>query len=96
MAESFGADAGRYDRARPSYPQALVEAIAAASAGGDVLDVGCGTGIAARQLASAGCQVLGVDPDPRVAEVARRHGLEVEVARFEDWQSAGRRFDAAG
>jgi ubiquinone/menaquinone biosynthesis C-methylase UbiE len=50
MAESFGTDAERYDRARPRYPDALVERIAAGSPGPDVLDVGCGTGIAARQF----------------------------------------------
>ena len=43
VAESFGADAERYDRARPSYPGALVERIVAASPGPDVLDAGCGT-----------------------------------------------------
>src|SRR5215469_2345211 len=94
VAESFGADAGRYDRARPSYPAALVDRIVAASPGHDVLDVGCGTGIAARLLAAAGCRVLGVDPDDRMAAVARQAGLEVEVARFEDWNGAGREFDA--
>src|SRR6266568_8436290 len=31
VAESFGADADRYDRSRPSYPGALVERILAAS-----------------------------------------------------------------
>ncbi|MBO0837835.1 MAG: SAM-dependent methyltransferase, partial [Actinobacteria bacterium] len=50
VAESFGADAARYDRARPSYPSALVDGIVAGSPGRDVLDVGCGTGIAARQF----------------------------------------------
>src|SRR5712691_9221136 len=30
-AESFGSDAERYDRARPRYPAAMVQAIAAAS-----------------------------------------------------------------
>ncbi|WP_329079950.1 MULTISPECIES: class I SAM-dependent methyltransferase [unclassified Streptosporangium] len=94
MAESFGVDAERYDRARPSYPDALVERIVAASPGPDVLDVGCGTGIAARQLQAAGCRVLGVDPDARMAEFARRTGVEVEVATFETWESAGRTFDA--
>jgi SAM-dependent methyltransferase len=55
--------------------------------------VGCGTGIAARQFRSAGCGVLGVEPDARMAEVARAHGLLVEVATFEAWQPAGRTFD---
>jgi SAM-dependent methyltransferase len=94
IAESFGADPERYDRARPRYPEALVERIVAASPGRDVVDVGCGTGIAARQLQAAGCTVLGVEPDARMAEWARLHGLEVEVSTFEDWDPAGRTFDA--
>jgi SAM-dependent methyltransferase len=93
-AESFGIDAERYDRSRPSYPAELVARIVAASPGPDVLDVGCGTGIAARQFQAAGCTVLGVDVDARMAELARRHGLTVEVARFETWDAAGRTFDA--
>src|SRR5690349_259040 len=94
VAESFGADAERYDRARPRYPDALVDRIVAASPGPEVLDVGCGTGIEARQFQAAGCTVLGVDPDARMAEFARRSGVEVEVATFEDWDPVGRVFDA--
>jgi len=93
VAESFGVDPERYDRARPRYPDALVERIVAASPGPDVLDVGCGTGIAARQFRAAGCTVLGVDPDARMAGHARRTGIEVEVATFESWDPAGRTFD---
>lgn len=94
VAESFGVDAGRYDRARPGYPDALIQRILAASPGRTVLDVGCGTGIAARQFQAAGCTVLGVEPDARMAEFARRSGIEVEVATFEAWEAADRRFDA--
>jgi ubiquinone/menaquinone biosynthesis C-methylase UbiE len=54
MAESFGVDAERYDRTRPRYPDALVERIVAASPGPEILDVGCGTGIEARQFQAAG------------------------------------------
>jgi SAM-dependent methyltransferase len=93
VAEGFGADAGRYDRARPGYPGALVERIVAASPGRDVLDAGCGTGICARQFQAAGCRVLGVDPDPRMAAAARALGTPAEVARLEDWDPAGRSFD---
>src|SRR5271165_2854424 len=95
VAESFGADAERYDRARPSYPAAMVDRIVTASPGREVLDVGCGTGIAARLFQAAGCRVLGVDPDARMAELARRSGLDVEVSTIEAWDSAGRDFDAA-
>jgi SAM-dependent methyltransferase len=94
VAESFGTDAERYDRARPPYPPALVERIITASPGRDVLDVGCGTGIVARQFQAAGCTVLGVEPDPRMADFARAHGVDVEVATFEAWDAAGREFDA--
>lgn len=93
IAESFGLDAERYERARPRYPDAMVEAIVAASPGPRVLDAGCGTGIAGRQFQAAGCQVLGVDPDARMADLARRSGVAAEVAKFEDWDPAGREFD---
>jgi SAM-dependent methyltransferase len=59
-AESFGVDAGRYDRTRPPYPDAMVQRIIEASPGPDVVDVGCGTGTAARQFQAAGCTVLEV------------------------------------
>ncbi|HEY6279101.1 MAG TPA: class I SAM-dependent methyltransferase [Streptosporangiaceae bacterium] len=93
-AESFGTDAGRYDRTRPRYPDAMVERIVAASPGPSFLDVGCGTGIAARQFQAAGCKVLGVEPDARMAGFARGCGVEVEVATFEAWDAVGREFDA--
>jgi SAM-dependent methyltransferase len=60
-----------------------------------VLDVGCGTGIVARLFQAAGAEVLGVDPDERMAAQARPGGLEVEVARIEDWDPAGQTFDIA-
>jgi SAM-dependent methyltransferase len=91
-AESFGVVAELYDRARPSYPPALVEALLVDGAK-RVLDVGCGTGIAAALLRARGCIVLGVDVDARMAEVARTKGVEVEVASFERWQAGAAVFD---
>lgn len=92
-AESFGADAERYDRTRPPYPQALVDRIMSSIAGRDVLDVGIGTGVSARPFRAAGCRVLGVEVDPRMAAFARQDDFEVEVGKFEDWEPAGRTFD---
>lgn len=91
-ADSFGDDAEQYDRARPGYPDALIDHLLQDQPG-RVLDVGCGTGIASRMLQARGCQVTGVEPDRRMAAVARRYGLAVEVTRFEDWDPAGRQFD---
>ncbi|WP_067691912.1 class I SAM-dependent methyltransferase [Nocardia jejuensis] len=93
VAVSFGSHAARYDRTRPAYPAALVERIVAA-AGPGILDVGCGTGTASRQFQAAGCRVLGVEPDARMADFARRGGLTVEESTFETWDPADRTFDA--
>ncbi|WP_030609881.1 class I SAM-dependent methyltransferase [Streptomyces fulvoviolaceus] len=94
VAESFGTDAERYDRARPPYPGALIERIVGRGPGPDLLDVGTGTGIAARQFQAAGCRVLGVEPDARMADLATRLGTETEVATFEDWDPGRKTFDA--
>lgn len=91
-AESFGAVAEAYDRVRPSYPLELVDDLLAA-APADVLDVGCGTGKAARLLAERGVSVLGVEVDARMAAVARAHGIAVDIGTFEQWDAAGRHFD---
>jgi SAM-dependent methyltransferase len=93
MAESFGAEAERYERTRPRYPKAMVDAILAVTEGRRVLDVGIGTGISARPFREAGCHVLGVEMDERMAEYARRSGLDVDIAKFEEWDPAGRIFD---
>ena len=71
-----------------------MQRIVAAAPGTHMLDVGCATGIVARQFQAAGCHVLGVDPDERLAEFARRSGVDVDVSTFETWEAAGRTFDA--
>ena len=58
-----------------------------------MLDVGCGTGIAAALLAARGCSVLGVEVDERMAALARAKGIDVEVGRFEQWDARGRTFE---
>ena len=92
LAESFGEDAALYDRARPSYPAALVDDLLATHPVA-VLDVGCGTGKVSRLFVERGCEVLGIEVDPRMAAFARSAGLAVEVSRFEAWDPGGRTFD---
>jgi len=94
VAESFGSGPERYDRTRPRYPQALADRVIAAIPGPVLLDVGIGTGVSALAFQQRGCRVLGIEPDERMAELARRRGFEVEIAKFEEWDAAGRSFDA--
>jgi SAM-dependent methyltransferase len=91
-AESFGSIARLYDRYRPSPAPAFVDELVALRPA-TVLDVGCGTGKVARALLDRGLEVLGVEPDERMAGIAREHGVTVEVAAFETWDDRGRTFD---
>jgi SAM-dependent methyltransferase len=81
-ARSFGAVAELYDRARPSYPSEMVRDLLAGGPA-DILDVGCGTGKVACLFVGPGRRVLGVEPDRRMAAVARGHGIDIEVGTFE-------------
>jgi SAM-dependent methyltransferase len=97
----FGQDAERYDRARPGYPAALFQDLAAfagLTSRSRVLEIGCGTGQATIPLARLGCQVVAVELSPQLATVARRNLREfpratVEVSSFEDWVAPADPFD---
>lgn len=75
--ERFSQTVEDYRRWRPDYPDALLDHIVAEarlSEGDRVIDVGCGTGISARQLAARGLDVLGVDPNEAMLAAAREDG----------------------
>ena len=82
-----------YDRARPSYPAAVIEAVCEGVDVRRVLDVGCGTGIASQLFLDRGCEVVGIEPDQRMAAVARRRGVRVVVAPFEGFSPPAEPFD---
>ena len=91
-ANSFGGAAHNYDIHRPRYPDQLIADVLAPSAH-RVLDVGAGTGIASMQLIERGADLLAVEPDTRMASIAEAKGIPLEIATFEQWEPAGRRFD---
>jgi SAM-dependent methyltransferase len=91
-ANSFGGAASNYDTHRPRYPDQLINDVLAPGAR-RVLEAGAGTGIASMQMIERGAEVLAVEPDTRMAAVAQAKGIPVELATFEDWEPAGRRFD---
>jgi trans-aconitate 3-methyltransferase len=83
--------AQKYAGGRPGYPPVLYEHMYAehAASGGDfgfVVDVGCGPGIATRDLALTFEHVVGVDPGEEMINVARERGGETtkgEKVRYE-------------
>ena len=91
-ADSFGAAARLYDARRPRYPDQLIDDLLSRGAQ-TVLDVGAGTGIVSEQLLAKGVNVIAVEPDPRMAEIARAKGISIEMGTFENWDPAARSFD---
>lgn len=91
-ADSFGAAARAYDQYRPRYPAQLIDDLIASRVA-RALDVGAGTGISSRQLADRRVDVLALEPDPRMAELAAEKGIRTEVAKFEDWDAGAQTFD---
>jgi SAM-dependent methyltransferase len=91
-ANSFGGAAHNYDTYRPRYPDQLIDDLLTPGVR-RVLEAGAGTGIASMQFIERGVELLAVEPDTRMAAVAQAKGIPLEIATFEQWEPAGRRFD---
>jgi trans-aconitate methyltransferase len=85
---TFGAVADQYERARPSYPDAVFDAVmeyGALNSGDAALEIGAGTGKATTQFIARGLAVHALEPSPGMARVLRAAGIESEETTFEDW-----------
>jgi ubiquinone/menaquinone biosynthesis C-methylase UbiE len=81
VAEAYDALLPGLDAEQPADVALLAGfADAAASAGGDVVDVGCGTGRIARWLGARGLRVHGVDPSPAMLRIASAAQPEASFA----------------
>jgi SAM-dependent methyltransferase len=98
---AFGRVAELYDRARPSYPAAAIDAVLAYGGlgpGSRIADVGAGTGKATELLAARGLDVTAIEPSAEMAalarvKLARWPGVSIVESAFEAWEPGGR-FDA--
>jgi SAM-dependent methyltransferase len=88
LRDTFDTVAELYDRARPRYPDELVDDLVAVIDGGRVLEIGCGTGKLTAALVARGVDVTCIEPGANLAAIARRHA-PVMVERFEDWVPDG-------
>jgi SAM-dependent methyltransferase len=78
----YGSRADDYARHRADFPAEAVDCLVVAGVGVTgqrVVDLGCGTGTLARQLAARGCSVTGVDLDGRMLDAARRLASEASL-----------------
>lgn len=90
LRDTFSAEAERYDRVRPSYPDALFDRVAVfgdLQAGARVLEIAAGTGKATRSLADRGWQVEAIELGEGMAAVLRArlgNRVRVLVGAFEE------------
>ena len=92
---SFDDVAAAYDRARPPYPEALVEDLVSFVQLGPhsrVLEIGCGTGQLTVALARRGASILVVELGPNLAALAIQRVAQfaratVVVADFDRWNA---------
>ena len=99
--DSFDSVSEEYDRARPSYPERLVDdlvALADIREGSKVLEIGPGTGQLTVRLAEHGAWLVSVERGPNLADVARRklsrfEDAEVVTADFDRWEAPPASFD---
>jgi SAM-dependent methyltransferase len=97
----FGEVAERYERARPGYPPAIVGEVAeilGLPPRAHVLEVGSGTGKATVLWADAGYDVVCLEPDEKMAAIARRkfagrENVTVETVGLEAWPVEDEAFD---
>lgn len=98
-ARSFGPAAAIYDRVRPTYPSAAVAWALAPLGRGRwrVADIGAGTGIMTRVLASMGHDAVAIEPDDQMRQrlAAATPGVEVLAGGAESLPLGDASIDAA-
>jgi SAM-dependent methyltransferase len=97
---AFGEVAGVYNRARPGYPEALVDDVLGLCdrASPKMIEVGAGTGTSTELFARRNLEILALEPSAEMASMACRNcrrypQVSVLVSTFEDWPAEPGAFD---
>jgi SAM-dependent methyltransferase len=80
---NFGKAAVDYGTFRAGFPESIFDRLAAFNvglSGQTVIDLGTGTGTLVRNFALRGCEVIGVDPDPRMISEAKKLDRQKKVS----------------
>ncbi len=101
--QSFDMVAEDYDAYRPSYPNEMVDCLIELThlpPGGNILEVGPGTGKATRLFAERGYRIQCIEPGANLAAKAADNlkafpQVQFEICRFEDWQETPGQYDVA-
>jgi SAM-dependent methyltransferase len=102
LRSTFNRAADRYQRARPDYPDELLDHlidVTGVRAGDRLLEVGCATGKATLPLAQRGFRITCIELGPALAEAARANlsdfgEVEIVEGSFEEWaRPMGAQFD---
>jgi SAM-dependent methyltransferase len=90
-----------YDRARPKYPQQLIDRvieIADINPNSTILEVGCGPGTATLSFAPLGCSTICLEPNLDFYKLVRHNcrayaNVEIKNTSLEEWELEEGKFD---
>ncbi len=97
----YASVANDYDRARPNYPEALIDRAldwAKLPANAGLLEIGCGPGKATVSFAKRGFPIVCLEPNQVFCQLARQNcapyaNVEILNVSFEEWPLEVRTFD---
>jgi ubiquinone/menaquinone biosynthesis C-methylase UbiE len=97
----FNEAANLYDEVRPGYPEEIIDAIVALATlppGGNILEIGCGTGQLTVPFAARGYTILALEPGDALAALAVQKcqpypRVNIVQTSFEAWPVQRQAFD---
>lgn len=98
--EMFNQAAEYYDKYRPGYPEKIIDALISVTGiteGSDLLEIGCGSGKATKQLIGNGFNILGIDPGEDLVRIGnerfQNESIRFVRGRFEEYDFEQKKFD---